>query len=154
MRRKCKGITMQTIYGVILSDGTHCDTSATEQGAKNYATRNGYREVSARYNGGYAAVIVAHRDGGRWKPGPLPFVITKPGDYVTRAGDRVTVDAIVTQNGAGQNATFPIKGRIWKMYRGEVRPREFKVWQSNGLFYPLRESQWDIVGAWIGGAHG
>ena len=38
---------MQDIFGVIV-DGVHIDTSKTERGAKNYATRNGHLTVSVR----------------------------------------------------------------------------------------------------------
>ncbi|HGE7051739.1 TPA: hypothetical protein ACGCAJ_004732 [Serratia marcescens] len=142
---------MQTIYGVVMSNGSHCDTSLTEQGAKIYATRHGYTQVTARRRGGMEAEIIAHRDGKKWKPGPAPFVITKPGDYVTRDGRRVTVHAIVYQNSAGVNVTFPIKGAIWRMFRGAERPRGLDVWQANGLFNPRDPCDSDIVGPWVEG---
>lgn len=142
---------MQTIYGVVMSCGTHCDTSLTEQGAKNYATRNGYTQITARRNGGYNVEIIAHRDGKKWKPGPAPFMVTKPGDYVTRDGRRVTVRAIVTHNSAGAAVTWPVKGQIWRMYRGELRPRGFDIWQTNGMINIAVESDKDIVGPWVEG---
>lgn len=55
---------MITIYGVLLSDGTHVDVSKTIQGAKNYATRNGYKVVTKRL--GYNARVVAKKDKNRW----------------------------------------------------------------------------------------
>ncbi len=61
---------MGHMYGVIMSNGTHCDTSTTEKGAKNYATRHGYKEVSRRLNCGYSVEIVAHRAGSKWSAGP------------------------------------------------------------------------------------
>jgi len=60
---------MATVYGVVQSDGSHCDVSNTERGAKQYATRNGYTQVTARRNGGYDAPIVATRVNGRWRAG-------------------------------------------------------------------------------------
>jgi hypothetical protein len=54
------------IYGVI-SNGTHIDTSKTEKGAKNYATRHGYTKVSIRFNCGYIAAEIAEKINGKWK---------------------------------------------------------------------------------------
>ena len=54
-------------YGVIDSTGSHTDVSNAERGAKNYATRNGYTQVSIRYNNGYVACVVAIKNGkGKW----------------------------------------------------------------------------------------
>jgi len=53
-------------YGVI-SNGTHIDTSKTEKGAKNYATRHGYTKVSIRFNCGYIATEIAEKVNGKWK---------------------------------------------------------------------------------------
>jgi hypothetical protein len=53
-------------YGVLIN-GAHVDTSKTERGAKNYATRNGYNIVTMRYNCGYIAVQIAHNYLGEWK---------------------------------------------------------------------------------------
>jgi len=58
---------MQDIYGVINIEGVHIDTSNTLKGAKQYATRNGYNQVSVRYNCGYNAVVIAvKRDDKKW----------------------------------------------------------------------------------------
>ncbi len=57
---------MQDIFGVIV-DGVHIDTSKTERGAKNYATRNGHLTVSVRYNCGYIAQEIAHKYTGKWQ---------------------------------------------------------------------------------------
>ena len=54
------------IYGVI-SNGTHIDTSKTEKGAKNYATRHGFTKVSIRFNCGYIAAEIAEKVNGKWK---------------------------------------------------------------------------------------
>ncbi|AKJ74146.1 hypothetical protein HWA87_gp83 [Salmonella phage 35] len=74
--------------------------------------------------------------------------ITAPGLFFNRSGDRVTVDQIVLENSAGAVVSFPVKGRIWKMYRGAYRPREFKIWTAAGKFYAGEQSRspWDIVG--------
>lgn len=57
------------VYGVVQSDGSHCDVSTSEKGAKQYATRNGYTQVTRRANGGYEAQIIATRTGKRWRDG-------------------------------------------------------------------------------------
>ena len=57
---------MQNIYGVLLN-GVHIDTSKTERGAKNFATKNGYLTVTCRYNCGYIAHEIAHKYSGKWK---------------------------------------------------------------------------------------
>jgi hypothetical protein len=53
------------IYGV-LSNGVHIDVSKSEKGAKNYATRNGYKTVTIRFNCGYNAMQIAEKKGGKW----------------------------------------------------------------------------------------
>lgn len=57
---------MQNIYGVLDSTGCHIDTGLTERGAKNYATRHGYDQVSYRINAGYHVVIVATKINNKW----------------------------------------------------------------------------------------
>jgi len=57
---------MQHVYGVINSENCHIDVSNTERGAKNYATRHGYKAVSMRYNGGYTVELVAKRVADAW----------------------------------------------------------------------------------------
>jgi plastocyanin domain-containing protein len=56
---------MKNTYGII-SNGAHIDVSNTEKGAKQYATKNGYTQVSIRYNGGYIAQVIAERKGAKW----------------------------------------------------------------------------------------
>lgn len=56
---------MKNIFGVI-SNGTHADVSNTEKGAKQYASRNGYNQVSVRYNCGYVAEVIAEKKDGKW----------------------------------------------------------------------------------------
>jgi len=53
------------IYGVI-ANGAHVDTSKTERGAKIYATKHGFNQISIRYNLGYNAEIIAEKLNGRW----------------------------------------------------------------------------------------
>ena len=54
-------------YGILDSQNCHIDVSRTEKGAKNYATRNGYKTVSIRYSCGYDVDIVAtKRPSGKW----------------------------------------------------------------------------------------
>jgi len=55
------------IFGVIDSTGTHIDVSKTERGAKNYATRNGYNNVSIRVNAGYVAYKIFEKVEGKWR---------------------------------------------------------------------------------------
>lgn len=57
---------MQHIYGVVDKDQTHIDISTSEKGAKQYATRNGYKEISIRYNCGYVTEIIAIKKGRKW----------------------------------------------------------------------------------------
>lgn len=60
---------MSWIYGVIGSDGGHIDTSNTERGAKNKATRDGYSVVTRRHEVSWAVETVAHKKGNRWVAG-------------------------------------------------------------------------------------
>ena len=55
------------IYGVLVND-THIDGSKTEKGAKIYATKHGYDIVTIRYNCGYVAEQIAHKQAGKWYP--------------------------------------------------------------------------------------
>jgi len=58
---------MMHIYGVTDGNGSHTDVSNSLLGAKQYATRNGYKRVSIRYNCGYICKIVAVKlSGGNW----------------------------------------------------------------------------------------
>lgn len=62
-----KILKMRNMYGVIDSTGAHVDVSKTEKGAKNYASQNGYKKVSVRYNSGYNAEIIAVKNPkGKW----------------------------------------------------------------------------------------
>ena len=57
---------MQNTYGVLDNEGTHIDVSNTEKGAKQYANRNGYNEVTVRFRGGYVAKVVAEKIDNKW----------------------------------------------------------------------------------------
>ena len=73
--------------------------------------------------------------------------ITTPGDYVTRDGSRVTVHAIgPTKEGC---TTFNVKGAVWRMFRGKVRPKGLAIWTQAGRALPLKETTKDIVGPWV-----
>ena len=53
------------IYGIINTDGCLIDTSKTELGAKQYATRNGYNTIGFRV--GYNAFISAEKINNKWQ---------------------------------------------------------------------------------------
>ena len=52
------------IYGVIDKNNCLIDISRTEQGAKRYATLNGYSKVG--YRAGYNAFLLAEKVGKMW----------------------------------------------------------------------------------------
>jgi len=55
---------MITVYGVTDNKNTHTDVSNTLLGAKQYATRNGYKTVSIRI--GYNVTLLQYKQGNRW----------------------------------------------------------------------------------------
>ena len=55
---------MIKIYGSTDNTNTHTDTSKTLLGAKQYATRNGLRNVSVRI--GYNVTLLEYKDSGKW----------------------------------------------------------------------------------------
>ena len=55
---------MIVMYGIADENNTHHDTSRTERGAKNWATRNGFSIVTMRV--GYSAVWIAQKVNGKW----------------------------------------------------------------------------------------
>lgn len=59
---------MQTIYGVLDSNDCHIDISTSLKCTKRAATNQGYKFVSARYNGGCNAQILFEKVGKNWKP--------------------------------------------------------------------------------------
>ena len=75
----------------------------------------------------------------------LPVIVTKPGDYVTRDGRRVTIHEV----NQATEYTYRAKGAFWKMYRGKIRPRGFQVWHLSGRLDVVRETAGDIVGPWF-----
>lgn len=52
------------IFGILDRNSSHIDVSKTLQGAKNYATRNGYEIVSYRI--GYNVFTVCNKVGNKW----------------------------------------------------------------------------------------
>ena len=62
---------MTAIYGIVNRDGAHIDVSRSLLGAKQYATRHGYDEVSMRI--GYNSVVIARKIENKWDMYPLPF---------------------------------------------------------------------------------
>ena len=55
---------MIKVYGSTNNNNIHIDTSNTLLGAKQYATRNGYRNVSIRI--GYNVTLLEYKDSGKW----------------------------------------------------------------------------------------
>lgn len=54
-------------YGILDSNDCHIDVSNTEKGAKNYATRHGYKKVSVRYGDSFNVALIAVRsNSGKW----------------------------------------------------------------------------------------
>lgn len=58
---------MNIQFGITDNDRCHHDTSNSFLGAKQYATRNNYFEVSCRFNGGYNVVTLATKKAGKWQ---------------------------------------------------------------------------------------
>jgi hypothetical protein len=55
---------MIKMYGIVTSNGEHIDISASLHGAKCYATRNDYKQVSLRT--GYNVSIVSEKIENKW----------------------------------------------------------------------------------------
>ena len=55
---------MIKVYGSTDNKNIHTDTSTTLLGAKQYATRNGYRNVSVRI--GYNVTLLEYKLRGNW----------------------------------------------------------------------------------------
>ncbi len=55
---------MIKVYGSTDNKNTHTDTSNTLLGAKQYATRNGLRNVSVRI--GYNVTLLEYKDNDKW----------------------------------------------------------------------------------------
>lgn len=54
------------VYGVAGRDGGFIQTSRTERGAKNHATRNRYRQVYAMHEVSWAVELIAERQNDKW----------------------------------------------------------------------------------------
>tara|TARA_R110002050_G_scaffold17247_8_gene51506 strand:+ start:1642 stop:1842 length:201 start_codon:yes stop_codon:yes gene_type:complete len=55
---------MIKVYGSTDNKNIHTDTSKTLLGAKQYATRNGLKNVSVRI--GYNVTLLGYKDNGKW----------------------------------------------------------------------------------------
>ena len=55
---------MIKVYGSTNNNNIHIDTSKTLLGAKQYATRNNYKNVSIRI--GYNVTLLEYKDSGKW----------------------------------------------------------------------------------------
>ena len=55
---------MITVYGVTDNKNIHTDVSNTLLGAKQYATRHGYKTVSVRH--GYNITLIEYKQSNRW----------------------------------------------------------------------------------------
>ena len=55
---------MIKVYGSTNNNNIHTDTSNTLLGAKQYATRNGLKNISIRI--GYNVTLLEFRDNGKW----------------------------------------------------------------------------------------
>lgn len=69
------------------------------------------------------------------------MTITKPGDYITRDGTRVTIREI------SGPSSWPCKGSVWSMFRGKYVPRGYGIWQVNGRYLAVDEHPLDIMEA-------
>lgn len=72
--------------------------------------------------------------------------IIKPGDYITRAGHRVTISEVNLDS----KYSFPVKGYIWHKVKGKLKPSEYQIWKRNGQNVAVGENPKDIVGVWGG----
>lgn len=78
------------------------------------------------------------------------FKIDAIGDYMARDGSRVSVHEIAPSK--HDCMTFNVKGSVWRMFRGKVRPKGLAIWTQEGRALPLRETAKDIVARWYGHA--
>lgn len=79
------------------------------------------------------------------------FSIDAIGDYMARDGSRVTVHEIAPIRDP-LNWQANVKGSIWRMFRGKVRPKGLAIWKQDGRALPLRECSKDVVSRWYGHA--
>lgn len=59
------------IFGVIDNAGVLIDTSKTQLGAKQYATKHGYNRIGFRI--GYVAFILSEKIAGKWELKEEPY---------------------------------------------------------------------------------
>ena len=57
---------MDNTYGINSKNKGCIDTSKSLLGAKNHATRNGYKQVFKRFNGGYHVALTSDKSLGYW----------------------------------------------------------------------------------------
>lgn len=69
---------------------------------------------------------------------PAP-IITEPGEYVTRAGQRVHIDTVDLTS----PYTFPCKGRVTR--KTKPLQTEWSIWKPNGQHKAVGTSQDDII---------
>jgi len=69
--------------------------------------------------------------------------IDRPGQYITRNGNPVRIDVIVSGPDA---TTFSCKGHWYKTTRHGKVQQKFDIWQSNGCYRAVAGSGLDIVG--------
>lgn len=69
------------------------------------------------------------------------IILTEPGDYITRDGNRVTIREVKGPS------SWPCKGSVWRMFRGKYVPRGYAIWQANGRYTAVGEHPLDIVEA-------
>jgi len=79
----------------------------------------------------------------------LPDIITVKGDYITRHGNKVSIDTIKPP-GTNTGTEYRAVGRVWRLFRGKMRPRMPNMWHVSGRCDGSRESGKDIVGPWPG----
>jgi hypothetical protein len=53
-------------FGIVSKENGYIDTSNSLLGAKNHATRNGYKRVFKRFNGGYHVELATDKTCGFW----------------------------------------------------------------------------------------
>ena len=86
----------------------------------------------------------------------LPTLVTKPGWYITRGGDRVHVHEIKEPPNMGVSTgrggevldvtTFPVKGNIYKFKNEKWKNNSYHIWHVSGRSHILEESDRDIIG--------
>lgn len=88
-----------------------------------------------------------------------PLVITEPGDYITRAGRRVTVHEIVLYAPAPgaplrhEVTAFEAKGTLYTPTPTGRILRTYSAWHLTGDHNAVGESPRDIVGRWPAQEH-